>query len=85
MPKPVRLLLFASAREAVGHGELALAVVTGGASVEKLLQPLLEEHPSLVPVLKASRIFRNGRLLRNRASRVMPGDEVAIHPPYSGG
>jgi molybdopterin converting factor small subunit len=85
MPKPVRLLLFASAREAVGRHELALPVGAGGASVEKLLRPLLEEHPGLVPVLKASRIFRNGQLLRSRAGRVMAGDELAIHPPYSGG
>ncbi|MCI4362862.1 MAG: MoaD/ThiS family protein [Thermoplasmata archaeon] len=85
MPKPVRLLLFATAREALGQGELTLAVSPQGTPLAELLAPLAKESPQFARVLRASRIVRNGRYLRARRTQIMPGDELAVHPPYSGG
>jgi molybdopterin converting factor small subunit len=81
----VRILLFATAREAVGAAALDREVPSDGRPVGALLDSLGAEYPALRPVLRHARIVRNGRYVSGRAGRVRPGDEVAIHPPYSGG
>ncbi|MCI4346562.1 MAG: MoaD/ThiS family protein, partial [Thermoplasmata archaeon] len=83
--RSARVLLFATAREALGRSELVLAVPVGGIPVGEFLRPLTERYPPLARILKASRLVRNGEYVRGNAVRVMPGDELAIHPPYSGG
>ncbi len=88
MPKPgrsVRIVLFASAREAVGAAALERAVPERGVSVETLLRELAREYPPLAPILRASRFVRNGEYVVGRRGRVRRGDEFAIHPPYGGG
>jgi molybdopterin converting factor small subunit len=60
-------------------------VPTGGATIRAVLSGVASEHPRLTPVLKSSRIARNGRYVRGTGTRVRPGDEIAVHPPYSGG
>lgn len=85
MTRPVRVVLFATAREAAGNSVLDLDVPEDGTTVGTLLAELEKGHPRLVPVLRASRIARNGRYVSGRRARVAPGDEVAVHPPYSGG
>ncbi len=85
MPGPVRILLFATARQAVGRPHLDRPVPAGGVAVDALVDDLAREFPELAVVLRSARYFRNGRVLRPGRDRVYPGDEFAIHPPYSGG
>ena len=85
MTSSVRILLFAKAREAVGASSLDRSVPVRGSTVAAVLSGLVKEHPRLGPVLKVSRIVRNGEYLRGSRARVAPGDEIAVHPPYSGG
>ena len=81
----VRVLLFASAREAVGRSSLDWPVPRSGISVAELLRALGSKYPRLRPALRASRFVRNGRYLESLGLRVRPGDEFAVHPPYGGG
>ncbi|MCI4369279.1 MAG: MoaD/ThiS family protein [Thermoplasmata archaeon] len=85
MPAKVRVLLFASAREAVGASQLEWPVPSGGSELAELLLALVRKHPRLAPILKVSRFVRNGEYLAARHGSIHPGDEVAIHPPYGGG
>lgn len=85
MAAPVHLLFFAAAREAVGRPRLERAVDAEGIALERLLDELVQEYPRFGRVLHASRVVVNGAYLKARDVRVRPGDEVAIHPPYSGG
>lgn len=81
----VNVLFFASARHAVGHSRLDWPVPRGGMSAEALVRALGDEYPRLRPTLEASRFVRNGQYLEDLRTRVRPGDEFAVHPPYGGG
>ena len=85
MPNSVRVLFFASAREAVGRPKLERPLTEPDVSLTRLLDDLARDYPRLGPVLRVSRIALNGSYLEARGARVRPGDELAIHPPYSGG
>lgn len=81
-----RVLLFATAREEVGRREIDLELPTGGMAVGAALEELVARYPGLKAVLATARLARNGRYLpRGRLGRLDEGDELAIHPPYSGG
>jgi molybdopterin converting factor small subunit len=56
-----------------------------GLALDALLDGLVRDFPRLKEVLRISRVVRNGRYVRAAGTRVKTGDEVAIHPPYSGG
>jgi molybdopterin converting factor small subunit len=81
----VRVLLFASAREAVGRSALDWPVPPEGAPAAAIVAGLGREYPRLRPALRSSRFVRNGRYLERLSERVRPGDEFAVHPPYGGG
>jgi molybdopterin converting factor small subunit len=81
----VRVLLFAAAREAVGRGVMEVPVAPDGLSAAELLAPLAREHPAFARVLATSRLVHNGEFVSGRRFTCRPGDEVAVHPPYSGG
>ncbi len=81
----VRVLLFATAREAAGRGRLELTIPEAGARVDAVLEELRDRYPRLAPVLATSRIFVNGESVARRTAPLAPDDELAIHPPYSGG
>lgn len=81
----VNVLLFASARQAVGRSRLDWPVPRGGVSADDLVRALGEEYPQLKPTLRASRFVRNGHYLEDLETRIRPGDEFAVHPPYGGG
>jgi molybdopterin converting factor small subunit len=81
----INILLFATAREAAGRSSLRRTIPRQGISLTELLERLGAEYPPLVPVLKISRIVRNGSYVTQTRVRLRPGDEIAIHPPYSGG
>jgi molybdopterin converting factor small subunit len=85
MARPVRILLFATAREAVGASQVEREVPAGGEAIGSLVDRLVGEFPRLRPVARAARFVRNGEYVRGAKVRVRPGDEIAIHPPYSGG
>jgi molybdopterin converting factor small subunit len=85
MPRTVRVLFFATARAAVGRASLDWPVPRSGVPADELARALAQEYPKLAPVLRASRLVRNGEYLRRRNERVRPGDEFAVHPPYGGG
>jgi molybdopterin converting factor small subunit len=85
MPPPLRILFFATARQAVGRARLERPVPEAGIAVSELLHELVREYPPLGPIVRASRLVKNGEYLRGQLGRVGPGDELAVHPPYSGG
>jgi len=81
----VHVVLYATAREAAGRARIDLPVPARGTSVAALLKTLGRTHSGLIGVLPTCRVARNGRYVVPRTAHVRPGDEVAIHPPYSGG
>ena len=79
------VLLFATARQAVGKPRLTWPVESSGMPVGSLVRALGSRYPKLAPLLRHCRFVLNGRYVVNRATRVRPGDEFAVHPPYGGG
>lgn len=85
MLRPVRVLLFATARTAVGRVELEWSVPPAGITREALTDALALSYPKLAPTLRVSRFVRNGKYIDRPSARIRPGDEFAVHPPYGGG
>jgi molybdopterin converting factor small subunit len=85
MVRPVRVLLFASARTTAGTAALEWPVPADGLPAEELVRAIADRYPGLGRIIASSRLLRNGRYLRRGSERVRPGDELAIHPPYGGG
>lgn len=82
----VAIRLFATAREAVGVEQLQWTLPEGGASVRNVVDALGGRYRRLRPILGSCRYFLNGELVRQPSRRpLVDGDELAIHPPYSGG
>ncbi len=83
-PKPVRLRLFARAREAAGTSEMPAAP---GGTLDALLAAACERFgPEFAAVLERSRVWVNGdEPARGPATVLGAGDEVAVLPPVSGG
>jgi molybdopterin converting factor small subunit len=78
--------LFATAREAVGVGALSWPVPAGGIALRTLLDQLGGRYRKLKPILPGCRFFVNGELVTQPGRRrLVHGDELAVHPPYSGG
>jgi molybdopterin converting factor small subunit len=80
-----RVLLFATARTAVGTRTLPWPVPTEGTPVRELAAELARAHPPLAPILAHCRFFHDGVPVQRLDERVRPGEELAIHPPYGGG
>ena len=85
MSGTVRVLLFATAREAVGRSQVEVPVPEEGIGVVPLMDSLATRFPRLRTVLASSRIVRNGEFVTGGRARCRAGDELAVHPPYSGG
>jgi molybdopterin converting factor small subunit len=83
--RPIRIRFFATAREAAGRSVSEIDVPRKGLSVSQVLGLLTTRYPRLGPVLRTCRFVRNGEYLTGLTGRVFPGDEFAIHPPYTGG
>lgn len=79
------MLLFASAREAVGRSEITMEYFEGE-SLGDLLQRLALEQPRLKTFLR-NRLAVDGEYLLERPAKVVLSGqkEIAILPPYSGG
>jgi molybdopterin converting factor small subunit len=80
-----RVLLFATARTAVGARSLTWEVPTSGLSVRDLVAELGRAYPRVAPILAHSRFFLDGTAVSGSRARVLPGAEFAVHPPYGGG
>jgi molybdopterin converting factor small subunit len=82
----VRLLLFASAREAAGRSrdEFELA---SGAPLERLLADAVDRYGEpFAQVLTTARVWINGDEPKaDRATALGDDDEIAVLPPVSGG
>lgn len=81
----IRVRLYATARRALGHATLDRPVGPDGMSARDLVRALGEEFPQLRRILASSRFLRNDRYLTDLSERILPGDELAVHPPYGGG
>jgi MoaD family protein len=82
----VRLLLFATAREAAGcsRDEFEIPV---GAPLNDLLDVAVERYgEQFAAVLSTARVWVNGdEPTADRASALRDDDEIAVLPPVSGG
>lgn len=81
----IRVVFYATAREAAGVAGSSVPVDDGGTPLATVLAGLARRYPKLRPVIAVSRFVVNGEYVRGRSGTVRPGDEVAVHPPYSGG
>jgi molybdopterin converting factor subunit 1 len=79
----IRLLLFASCRDAVGAKELDLAV-EDAISAGALREELARLYPRLKPLKEKLLVAVNAEYVDDRAV-LRDGDEVALIPPVSGG
>lgn len=81
MTAPVRLRLFASAREAAGTAKDEFEAATVG----ELIDAASERYgPQFAAVVARSKVWVNGDEA-DRAQTLSAGDEVAVLPPVSGG
>ncbi len=85
MARTARVLLFATAREAAGTNEIDWPVPEEGIPISELLAALTDRFPRLRAVSAHSRFLVNSEYVRGLKGKIRPGDEFAIHPPYSGG
>ncbi|MFZ0700103.1 MAG: MoaD/ThiS family protein [Thermoplasmata archaeon] len=85
MNRRLKVLLFATAREAVGRPRIDVEIPKSGSTVRQVVVLLARDYPRLAGILTSCRFTRNGEYVQGWSARVRPGDEFAIHPPYSGG
>ena len=78
------VLLFASAADAFGAGELRLAVPAGASAAEVRERLLAEARRRGVELPGSCRLAVNQRFAADD-DPVAPGDEVALIPPVAGG
>jgi len=81
----VTVRLFAQAREAVGQARLRRELPTEGRSLSEELAGMARDYPKLAAVLPRCRFARNGEFVDPATARLAGGDDIAVHPPYSGG
>jgi molybdopterin converting factor small subunit len=81
----LKVLLFSTAREAVGRSRIDLDLPTSVSNVREVVVLLGRDYPRLAGILTSCRFARNGEYVQGWTARIRPGDEFAIHPPYSGG
>jgi len=79
----ITLRLFASVREIVGAGEVALEAPEG-CTLGQLVQRVGEAYPRLKPLAPTLMLAVN-REYRTAEHRLADGDEVGLIPPVSGG
>ena len=83
----VRVLFFASYREALGVSEYSLALDEGDTSLALLKQRLIQEKgQAWQQVLEANNLVQAvNQTVVDDSSTVKDGDEVAFFPPVTGG
>ncbi|MEL6615104.1 MAG: molybdopterin converting factor subunit 1, partial [Bacteroidota bacterium] len=83
-PIPVRVLLFAALRDAVGTGEMTVSLAPETATSEALLDALGARHPAIAQARATLRLAVNQHYVRGDVP-LATGDEVALITPVSGG
>jgi len=78
----IRVLLFGAAADRAGTRETQVSA--GEITLDELWPLLAERYPGLSPMRDTLAFAINGEYARGDA-RVVPGDEVAVLPPVSGG
>lgn len=81
----VRLLLFATAREAAGCGRDDIEIEAGATLTELLVVAEQRYGGTFAAVLANSRVWVNGEEPPGREVTLNQDDEVAVLPPVSGG
>lgn len=83
---PLRILFFASLREAVGTAEITLPAPSAG-TLESLWPALTDRlGPAAVAALQAENVrVAVNQALGNAPLRFAAGDEIAFLPPVTGG
>ena len=79
----IRLLAFATARDALGQGELELEVPSGS-TVADLARLLRTDYPDLAPIWSRLAVAVDGDLAQPQVE-LHENSEVALLPPVSGG
>ena len=79
----VRVLLFGAAADRAGVRRTEVPV-NGSVTIGELWPVLTDRHPALAPMRDTLAFAVNGEYARMEDS-VVPGDEVAVLPPVSGG
>ncbi|GAA3533131.1 molybdopterin synthase sulfur carrier subunit [Aeromicrobium flavum] len=79
--EPVRVRLFAAAREAAGTSETTAEVATLG----DLLDDLMRRYEDLGPVLTRCSVLLDGTRTTDRATVIPAGGTVDVLPPFAGG
>lgn len=79
----VRVRLFAALRDAVGSPEVPVEIEEG-ADVAHLLERIQDRYPALAGRCRGSVVAVNAEY-STPATRIHPGDAVALIPPVSGG
>lgn len=80
----LRVLFFASARQAAGCAEATLACEGEGICETVFWERLLADFPSLASLRGSVRLAKNCEYLA-AGEDFCPGDEAALIPPVSGG
>jgi molybdopterin synthase catalytic subunit len=80
----IRILLFATLKDAVGRGETALFIPAPSATVAQVRAALVAQHPALASALPSAIAAVNQEYAFD-PDAVNDGDEVAFFPPVSGG
>ena len=79
----VKLLLFAQLRDRFGQSEFRMSLPRG-ATGRDLIARLIEQQPSLKPLIEVSCLAVNCEYVPFETV-LQEGDEVALIPPVSGG
>ena len=79
--QPVRVRLFAAAREAAGTSEATVEAATIG----EVLDALTARFEDLGPVLTRCSVLLEGTRTTDRSVPVPPDATVDVLPPYAGG
>jgi sulfur-carrier protein len=79
----IKVLLFASFREAAGISQSTVEIAPG-AAISDVWEVLVDEHPRLAPHSGTAAYAINGTYAKP-GETVSDGDEVAFLPPVSGG
>ncbi len=80
----VRVLLFATLKDAIGRGETALFIPAAEATVAQVREALAAQHPALERHLPNA-VAAVNQEFAFAEDTVHDGDEVAFFPPVSGG
>ena len=80
----LRVLFFASARQAAGCADATVACETEGICEAVFWERLLANYPSLASLRSSVRVAKNCEYLA-AGEYFRPGDEAALIPPVSGG